>query len=437
MNVKLSYEKHIQRNQSLVKEILQRVKADYLVIHSGIAKYTFMDDRTYPFEVNPHFKAWLPVIDNPNCFVITDGVSKPELIFYQPEDFWHVVPEDPTDFWVDSFKLTKLQDKDKLKFDINLKNTIFLGEDIEYAKELGFIRTNDQELVNFLHYHRMYKTEYEQYCLKEASKIGVRAHKAAFSAFKAGGSEFQIQLAYLEAAAQSENQMPYGNIIALNKNAAILHYTDLQHKRFDPKDIHSFLIDAGGNFNGYASDITRTYSYRDDEFSELISAMEKAELELVQEVKIGQSYGEAHLKSHLKIAQILSDFKFIDLNAEDIVAKELVYPFFPHGLGHSLGLQVHDVGAKFKDDKGQLAEAPKEHPNLRSNRLIEANMVFTVEPGLYFIDLLLKKVKASENSKYLNWSKLESFSKYGGIRIEDDIIIHDDRNENMTRDLGL
>jgi Xaa-Pro dipeptidase len=165
--------------------------------------------------------------------------------------------------------------------------------------------------------------------------------------------------------------------------------------------------------------------------------MTKKELELVQEYKLGTNYGLAHIKSHKKIAELLSEFKFINLSSEEIYEKDLTKTFYPHGLGHHLGLQVHDVGAKLEDDKGTLAKAPDAHPNLRATRTLGARMVYTAEPGLYFIDSLLAKQKSGENSSSFNWDKIEEFKKYGGIRIEDDIILHEDRIENMTRDLGL
>ncbi len=70
-------------------------------------------------------------------------------------------------------------------------------------------------------------------------------------------------------------------------------------------------------------------------------------------------------------------------------------------------------------------------------RMIEARQVFTIEPGLYFIDSLLRDLKATPASKYINWDTVDTYRPFGGIRIEDNIIVHRDKNENMTRDLGL
>ncbi len=433
------YLEHMKINQKRVKSILEREGLESLVIHSGVLRYLFNDDMSYPFKCNPHFKAWLPLTNNPNCWLIVDGVNKPKLAFYQPDDFWHTVPEDPTDFWVEEFEITKISDvKEVENFLPKEKNkSVYLGEFTDIAKELGFELINTKSIVDFLHFNRAYKTDYEFYCLREANKIAVRGHRAAKEAFFNGASEFEISLAYQAAVGQNLSEVPYSLIIAINNNGAILHYTDCSREIITEENRHSFLIDAGASFNGYAADITRTYSYRDDEFNQLIQRMNRDELSLVREYKLGKNYAFAHVESHKKIAQILSDFEFLFLDADEIMNKDLVKIFYPHGLGHHLGLQVHDVGANLATDTGEKAQAPKEHPHLRASRVLEENMVYTIEPGLYFIDTLLDKAKKTENAKFFNWDKIEEFKKYGGIRIEDNLILHGDRTENMTRDLGL
>jgi Xaa-Pro dipeptidase len=97
---------------------------------------------------------------------------------------------------------------------------------------------------------------------------------------------------------------------------------------------------------------------------------------------------------------------------------------------------VHDVGGFMADERGIHVSPPEEHPFLRCTRLIEPSMVFTIEPGLYFIDSLLQDLPEALQ-KQLNWDKINAFKPYGGIRIEDNVIVHRDRNENMTRELQL
>ena len=431
------YATHLFMLQQRTKAVLARENLDALVIHSGQAKRQFLDDMDYPFKVNPLFKAWIPVVDNPNCWLIVDGVNKPKLAFYLPKDFWHKVPDAPDSFWSGFFDIQILEKANQIEriLPYDKGRMAYLGEHIEVATALGFSEINPEGVISYLHYHRAYKTDYELACMRQANALAVAGHNAAKAIFMAGGSEFDIQLAYLAAVGQGENEVPYGNIIALNQNAAILHYTALERKK--PNQFHSFLIDAGASFHGYAADITRTYSFLDDEFAALINAMTDSELKLVNGLKPGIKYPELHLEAHQHIAQILADFNFVQMSTEGILESGISRTFFPHGLGHHLGLQVHDVGGFMADERGTHVAAPADHPFLRTTRLVEANMVFTIEPGLYFIDSLLADLKETAHGKAVNWDKVAEFRKYGGIRIEDNVIVHKDRNENMTRDLKL
>ncbi|WP_105265459.1 Xaa-Pro dipeptidase [Pseudoalteromonas sp. T1lg76] len=432
------YAEHIATLQRRTREIVERENLDGVVIHSGQAKRQFLDDMYYPFKVNPQFKAWLPVIDNPHCWLVVNGSDKPKLIFYRPVDFWHKVPDEPSEYWADYFDIEllvkpehveKLLPHDKTRY-------AYIGECAEVAQALGFELMNPEPVMNYLHYHRAYKTQYEQACLREANKLAVAGHQAARDAFYQGKSEFEIQHAYLLATKHSENDTPYGNIVALNENCAILHYTHFE--RDIPAQHRSFLIDAGANFNGYAADITRTYDFaRQGQFAELLAVMNQHQIELCNSLSPGKLYGELHLDCHQRVAQVLSDFNIVNLPAQQIVEKGISSTFFPHGLGHHIGLQVHDVGGFMADETGTHQAPPEGHPFLRCTRMIEANQVFTIEPGLYFIDSLLEDLAATDNRQYVNWDKVAEFKPFGGIRIEDNIIVHEHGLENMTRELNL
>ncbi|MCY7296798.1 Xaa-Pro dipeptidase [Alteromonas sp. a30] len=432
-----AYPAHIEYLQQVTREALSREGIDGLVIHSGQLKRRFLDDNNYSFATNPLFKAWLPVVDNPNCWLIVDGSSKPTLIFYQPVDFWHKVPKAPEAFWCEHFDIQFLSKADAVEkyLPYDKKNYAYMGEYIEVAGALGFELVNPDRVLHYLHYHRAYKTQYELACMREANRIAVDGHKAAENAFREGKSEFDIHLAYMQATRHTDSELPYSNIITLNENAAILHNTVMEKAL--PEAHRSFLIDAGASFNGYAADITRTYAKEQNRFADMIAAMDKVTLELVDELKPGVDYAEIHLSAHRKIAALLSEFGIVNLSAEDMLQEGIVKTFFPHGIGHFLGLQVHDVGGLVADDHGTPKPSVEEHPFLRCTRTIEANQVFTIEPGLYFIDSLLQDLKSTPQSKFINWDQVDVFRPFGGIRIEDNVIVHRDKNENMTRDLGL
>ncbi|WP_371195635.1 Xaa-Pro dipeptidase [Glaciecola sp. SC05] len=431
------FAEHINILQQRTLDAIQREGIDGLIIHSGQSKHQFLDDNHYPFKVNPQFKAWLPVVDNPNSWLVVDGVNRPKLIFYRPLDFWHWVPAEPTDFWAEHFDIVYLKQANAVEKHLPYDKSkyAYVGEYIEVAKALGFDLVNPDRVLHYLHYHRAFKSDYELECMRQANAIAANAHTAAKAAFFARRSEFDINQAYLLAAQQGDNDVPYNNIVALNEHNSILHYMRLDN--IAPDFHRSFLIDAGASYHGYAADITRTYAFENGEFSEIIAHIDALTIKCAGALKPGLNYLDVHKLAYHGVAEILRDTEILNMNAEDAVETGIVSTFFPHGTGHFLGLQVHDVAGHVADDRGTPFPPPPEHPFLRCTRTIEARQVFTIEPGLYFIESLLADLKGSELSKYVNWNVVDRLRPFGGIRIEDNVIVHKDRNENMTRELGI
>ena len=147
-------------------------------------------------------------------------------------------------------------------------------------------------------------------------------------------------------------------------------------------------------------------------------------------------YTDLHIMTHERIAQLLIDFELAHSDVTALIDSGVTSAFFPHGLGHMLGLQVHDMGGYSHDERGTHIPAPEKHPFLRCTRTLAVNQVLTIEPGIYIIDSLLNDL--SDNAKQLvNWQTVDLMRPFGGIRIEDNVIVHADRNENMTRECGL
>lgn len=212
----------------------------------------------------------------------------------------------------------------------------------------------------------------------------------------------------------------------------MLHYQHLERTVSDTPA--SFLIDAGAQFSGYGCDITRTYSSRSDDFASLIERMHEIQQHLCARVRDGVDYIDIHREAHLQIADVLRATGIISIDREAAVESGLSAVFFPHGVGHLLGLQVHDVGGFMLDEQGTERERPPEHPFLRLTRTLKPGFVVTIEPGLYFIDSLLDKAHASPAREHIDWHAVEHFKPYGGIRIEDDVVCTEGEPENLTRD---
>ncbi|PCI71628.1 MAG: Xaa-Pro dipeptidase [Gammaproteobacteria bacterium] len=437
-NISELYSQHIDDLLLRHRKIMSEHNVDTLLIPSGVPLSIYLDDMNYPFKSSFLFRTYLPLTEVADSYLVIPKTGMPTLIYYQPIDFWHTPPSDPNDFWSPHFDIKIItQFEQALEFfPDNKDSTLLLGEHTQLTKKLNVITENNNSLINKIYWQRAYKSDYEIECLKQANRNATFAHKVAEEQFRLGKSELQIHLAYLEASGVLEHQLPYGNIVALNEHASILHYMECSANNVEQHQ--SFLIDAGVSFNGYHSDITRTYSYKNDEFADLVVAMNEMQLSCIDSIKNGQDYCDLHIDAHCKIAEIINQFGFVDMSASAMVESGISGAFFPHGLGHLIGLQVHDVGGQFADETGKPNPPPSEHPFLRSTRKMETSMAFTIEPGLYFIESLLKQYRNSgENSQHsslFNWDKIESFMPYGGIRIEDDIIIEENGILNLTRD---
>ncbi|HXH01407.1 MAG TPA: Xaa-Pro dipeptidase [Xanthomonadaceae bacterium] len=427
------YRQHLQQMQQRADAALGRAGFDHLLVASGSEHLQFLDDLPYPYRVNPQFKAWLPLTRVPDSWLVHTPGARPKLIYYQPHDYWHVVPDAPSGDWVEHFDIAIIRTPEEAMQHLPqpAARCAIVGEP---QSTLGdYVPNNPQPLLDYLHFHRAHKTPYELAMMREASGIGVRAHRTAEAAFRAGAGEFDIHMDYCRVARQDAVDLPYGNIIALNEHAAVLHYMQLEREA--PQPVRSFLIDAGASCAGYACDITRTHAADSgSEFAAMIEAVDAAQLRLCDQVRAGTDYARIHLNAHLALAGILREFGIIDMTPETALDTGVSSTFFPHGVGHGIGLQVHDVAGFAASDAGGSIDKPPGHPYLRLTRTLEPGMVVTIEPGLYFIDMLLNELRAGVHAKSVDWARVDAFRPYGGIRIEDDVVCTDGAPVNMTRE---
>jgi Xaa-Pro dipeptidase len=426
------FDEHLRIQRQRSDDAMAACKVDTLAIHAGSPHMLFLDDQPYTFKPNPHFKLWVPLEDPLDCWLVYRPGEKPRLIFLQPADYWHKPPSLPHGFWTHHFQIEVIREPaDARRHLTKLGRCALIGEPQEQFKDWGFSEINPPELLHRLHYQRAVKTGYELECMRHASHAAARGHLAAEAAFRAGKSEYEIHMAFVRATGHSERELPYASVVALNKNASVLHY---QHQeRETPAKHYSFLIDAGAQFHTYAADVTRSYAASDGDFAALIAGMEALELQLCAQVRNGVDYSDIHLDSHLRIASLLHDSGVITMPAADAVQSGLSGVFYPHGVGHLLGLQVHDVCGFSVDAKGTRKAAPAGHPYLRLTRTLEPGFVVTIEPGLYFIDMLLDEARNGARGKHINWRRVEEFKPYGGIRVEDNVACTVGESENLTR----
>lgn len=399
------------------------------VIFAGEALTRHRDDSTYPFRPEPYFAQWLPFLDAPGSVLCFGPGRKPRLIFRQEEDFWHVPPRPPEGEWTEHF------DIDIARSDESVAKALAPWRAdcgaIGAAAGAHFDRHDDAKLLSQLDFERARKTDYEILCLARANRIAAAGHAATGAAFAAGISEFELDAVFCTETSQRESDTPYGNIVALNEHAAVLHYQHLD--RAAPTVARSFLIDAGAAYHGYAADVTRTWQLGQSRFAALIEAMDALQQALCRDVAPGIDFVDLNEHAHRLLAGVLAEHGIVKCSADRAHALGLTRAFLPHGLGHLLGLQVHDVGGWQQSPSGEERPPPAAHPFLRLTRRLEPGFVLTVEPGLYFIDALLADLEP-EARRQLDERVVSELRPCGGIRIEDNLVVESTASRNLTRD---
>jgi Xaa-Pro dipeptidase len=392
-----------------------------------------MDDQHAPFRTNPQLMQWLPLAQHPDACLVYRPGETPRAIVIRPDTFWEEPPDAPGSPWSDSIDTTTVNTPDKVLEVVGElpARTAILGPPVQVDQLPVPGDRNPVSLVRYLDYQRAWKTPYEIACMRGATGAAVAGHLAAREAFVSGASEFDILLEFQRGSSQPAARLPYPPIIGIAPHGAILHY---QHYRQTRRAGPGLLIDAGCEELGYASDITRTHVLDEHaDFTALRDDLDGRQQALCNRVREGIAFGDLHHAAHEEIAGVLCRQDLFTCSPEAAIERQLTHHFFPHGLGHLLGLQVHDVGGwQAGPDGGQLA-APAAYPRLRLLRTLEAGFVLTIEPGIYFIDSLLAELREKPEAADVNWEKVAALRPYGGIRIEDNVLVTADGHENLTR----
>lgn len=426
------YRRHIEAFQQRYAAALDASGHDAAVIFAGSPHTVFADDQGYPFKAFAHFESWLPLNQNPWCSITVTPGRRPQLAYFQPDDYWELPPADPAGFWTEHFDIGVFRDPGELRAlwpsgtGIAVIGEPTPGIDLAAAGDL-----NPAQLLRALDLGRTVKTPYEIACLREASDIGVRGHRAAAAAFADGASEYDIHLRYLAACECVDAELPYASIVGLNTHGAILHYGGREHA--PPAERHTLLIDAGARCRGYASDITRTWTAQPSAFRDLVNALDRIQQAVCARLKPGVDYRDVNAWVHEQVAALLVEMGLLNCSPETALAEGITGTFLPHGLGHFLGVQVHDVAGQLANDGARIAP-PDGHPFLRLTRVLETGNYLTVEPGIYFIDTLLDKLRATPAGRSVQWDAVDEMRPYGGVRIEDNVHITATGVENLTRE---
>jgi Xaa-Pro dipeptidase len=431
--LKALYLDHVQACARTALTVAQRHGFDGLLLHSGrVLPKSRFDDQDHPFRVLPMAAYFAPTL-HPGSFLLLRPGRRAELFLPRKTDFWEDPAEAIDASIQDAFDVCL--DKDPVGRAASAcehHRVAVLTEDPESQDGLPIEddQINPRELIAELNEIRTRKTDYEIACLAHANRLAVPGHLAVRSAFFEGErSELALHLLYLQATAQDDSETPYKNIIALGRSGAVLHHIKYQTRT----DARSLLIDAGATYRGYNSDITRTYVADDNTqdspiFRNLVSRMERLQESVIQLIETNLPYETLHDIANGLLSEVLVDVGIFRGSASDAVDLGVTRGFFPHGLGHHLGIQVHDVAG--------LPSSPRpENRWLRNTRTIQPRQVFTIEPGLYFIDHLIDALRVSSARDKIDFDLVDRLHPFGGIRIEDNILVLAEDAATKTRNL--
>ena len=421
---------HVSRLAADTGQALRKHGYDALVVHSGAPqKRTQADDQYWPLRVTPEFQHWLPLME-PGCALVVEPGRKPRLLRLRETNFWEALALPETDHFWGSFDVVEASSAPAMRDLLPRARVAFIGDEVAAAEAWGIADVNPPELVAALDQLRVHKTPYEEECIAEANRRAAAGHEDLRRLFADGDrSELELHLAFLGATKQDDADTPYKNIVALGAHSATLHHVSYS-KRAQPAQ--SLLVDAGACFAGYCSDVTRTWvkggGGAGSAFAGLVAQVDAMQQRLCAQARTGLPYEALHDESHRQVGGILRETGLLKTSGEEGVAAGVTRAFYPHGLGHSLGLQCHDVGC------ASVKPRP-ENPFLRNTTIISERQCFTVEPGIYFIDALLRPLREGPLARTVDWRLVDALSPFGGIRIEDDVVVRENGLRNLTREV--
>jgi Xaa-Pro dipeptidase len=432
-------------------------KTNAIAFFKGIGDVPiYNSDVNYPFHQEGNFY-YLFGVQEPDCYGALDIDSgKPTLFvpktsylykiwmtvltkedFEKKYEIEEVVFTDDMEAWLVERKATRVFVNGGVNTDSGLEN--LLPED-KYLKSIESI--DKENMYEVLANTRVTKTELEIDVMRWATKITVEGHVEVLKKIRDGMRESDLESIFkyfCELKYKTGRVQPYCSIVGCGPTAATLHYND-NNKRVN--DGETMLIDQAHSVHHYASDITSSFPVN-GKFTEkqaaIYSLVLKANREVMKVLKAGVAWPDMQLLAERIILQGLIDLGLIHGDLEEMIEGRIGFIFMPHGLGHLIGLEVHDVGGYLKSTPARIMRPGLK--NLRTARVLEANTFITVEPGFYFRDFLLDgefgaDLAVADPKKYLNRAVISEYQKeISGVRIEDVVLVTADGCDNLSKDL--
>lgn len=402
-------------------------KDEILIVFSGdpVAKPGGLD-QTYPFLPHPIFY-WLTGIRRQGAAIAYSkdfGWTEYVNPISQAEVLWegmHIVP-------VHKKVISDLsQDLVQQKW----RAVHLLGQ--LTAETLVLAKNSDKEqtakLKQRLDEVRRVKDQEEIHLIRKASAIAQKGYERLRQVIAPGLTERDLQIAFeSEIFSHGAHKVPYETIVGSGRNAAVLHAIPTS-KVVQPKDL--ILIDGGADLDDYCVDITRVFAANGKwsaQQQEIVDLVQRAQAKAIQACVPGTAWSEIHRQAAGVIADGLKNLKIMKGSVDDLLSSGAISVFFPHGVGHMVGLRVRDVG--FEENL-----TPRKHcgVSLRVDMKIQENHLMTVEPGCYFIPSLLEnEMTRAQYKDFIAFDEALKWINFGGVRIEDDVLITASQPLNLT-----
>ncbi|CAB3255794.1 unnamed protein product [Arctia plantaginis] len=431
--------------------LASKLKSGQVVVLQGGEDVNHYDtDVQYVFRQEAYF-TWVCGVREPSCYFALDVTTNKSILF---------VPRLPEEYEVWMGKLLSCNDFKKI---YGVDEVYYVDEIQEVLKKLNpdqlltlcgtntdsgltakeavfegidEFKVDNETLFPIIAELRVIKTPEEIEVMRYVCKVSSDAHKQVMLYVKPGLKEYQCESVFLDHCYRVGGcrHVSYTCICGSGDNGATLHYGHAgapNSKMLENGDM--CLFDMGGNYAGYAADITCSFP-ANGKFTEdqklIYEAVLAARDAVLREAKPGVMWQEMHLTANRAMLDHLKKGNLLKGDVEDMIKNGVHGVLQPHGLGHLLGLDVHDVG-------GYLAHCPARPAGplarLRTARRLQPGMLLTVEPGCYFIPrLLIGAQNNPDQSVFFNWEKMQKFKNFGGVRIEDDVLITEEGVENLT-----
>tara|TARA_B110000014_G_C20124200_1_gene597481 strand:- start:1171 stop:2544 length:1374 start_codon:yes stop_codon:yes gene_type:complete len=406
----------------------------------------------YPFIQDTNFLYYVGV-NLPNCACLID-VEKNKTIFYMNEKTVHDIiwigKTKSVQFWGESCGADEIKPLSSLSVDLKNKSNIMYSPQFRSANKLQiheFLdiplnkvnKKSSVHLINAIIKQRSIKDQNEINEIKSAIQITKLMHLKAMTASRPEKYEYEIVAEMEEIIKSQATTLAYP--IIFTKNGQILH-NSVYHNKIKDGDL--LLNDSGANsLLHYASDITRTFPANGKfttQQKEIYLIVQEMQETVIKQLKPGVSFKEMHKLSAYIGIQRLTELGLLKGSCEEALEKGVYGLFYPHGLGHMLGLDVHDMEALGEDMVGYSPEIKREAEFgisfLRLGKNLEEGFCITVEPGIYFIPELFEQwKKAKKYTHLINYDKFDSYLNFGGVRIEDNIYINNTNADDLSSDI--